>query len=88
MFIDNKAVVFTLQHGRIKDLTMPTIVRSVWLIVASRDIYLEYVHILGAKNTLADTLSRIFECNCNECQLKLTHNHIWWPVHSEYFYPR
>ena len=52
--IDNKAAVFSLQRGKIKNEFMQAIARSVWLIAASYDINLP-----GSINNKADMLSRL-----------------------------
>ena len=83
--IDNKAVVYALQKGRIKDNYMQTVARSIWLIAASNDINLVYSHIAGTENVKADALSRLFERGFtyqtwfSDCK--------WWPVHGAYFFP-
>ena len=83
--IDNKAVVFALQKGRIKDNYMQAVARSIWLIAASNDIKLVYSHIPGTENVKADALSRLFERGFNyqawfqDCK--------WWPIHGAYFFP-
>ena len=44
--IDNKAVIFALSKGRIRDQYMQAIARSVWLVSASQDIVLGCISFL------------------------------------------
>ena len=84
-YIDNKAVVHALNHGKIKYIYMQQVARSIWLLLATYDIKLECTHIPGKDNVKADILSRVFERGLlkgwlfNEC--------VWWPVKGQYFYP-
>ena len=59
--IDNKAAVFSLQRGKIKNEFMQSIARSVWLVAASYDISLSFEHVPGSSNNKADMLSRLFQ---------------------------
>ena len=63
--IDNKAIVFALQKGNIRDNYMQAVARSIWLIAASNDIKLLYSYIPGVNNVKADALSRLFERGFN-----------------------
>ena len=47
--IDNKAVVFRLQKGRLRDDFMQSVTRPIWLLAAARDIKLHFKHISGIK---------------------------------------
>ena len=85
--IDNKAAMYALKHGKIKDAFMQSISRSIWLVAASKDISLHFVHIAGKENMKADILSRVFESGLNQDQMNLFEQHVWWPVHGSSFYP-
>ena len=61
LHIDNKAVVFALRNGRIRDTFMQSVAKSLWLLAAIRDIQLEFSHISGVENIKADILSRLFQ---------------------------
>ena len=83
--IDNKAVVFALNNGRIKDNYMQQVARSIWLLLATHDIKLECTHIPGKDNIKADILSRVYE-------RRLVNHHLfdhctWWPIKGQHFYP-
>ena len=83
--IDNKAVVYAMQNGRIKDTYMQQVARSIWLLLATYDIKLECTHIPGKDNVKADILSRVFESGLINDQL---FDHCtWWPVNGRHFYP-
>ena len=49
-FIDNKAVVFSLKKGRIKDTSMQAVARSICFLAAIYDIKLDFCHIAGIHN--------------------------------------
>ena len=53
---DNKAAIYSLEKGCIKDKFMQAVGRSVWLIAAIFDITLKFVHIAGSINQKADFL--------------------------------
>ena len=83
--IDNKAVVYALNNGRIKDSYMQQVARSIWLLLATHDIKLECTHIPGKDNVKADIFSRVFERG-------LVNDHLfdhctWWPIKGYHFYP-
>ena len=85
--IDNKAVVYALSNGRIKDKYLQSVARSIWLIAAIKDIDIEYVHISGVYNVKADVLSRVFQDVHTVEKLDLFENYTWWPVDGKNFYP-
>ena len=67
---------------------MQEIARSVWLLAASYDITLKFVHIAGQSNHNADLLSRIFESVENFKHAKDQFiNFKWWQVNGTMFYP-
>ena len=83
--IDNKAVVYSLTKGRMRDAYLQSVARSIWLIAASKDIVIEYVHIAGTANVKADVLSRMFQNVSNAQKLQLFENCVWWPVGGKFF---
>ena len=85
--IDNKAAMYALKYAKIKNAFMQSISRSIWLVAASKDINLDFVHIAGKDNTKADILSRVFENGLNEEQMNQFEKYVWWPVHGSRFYP-
>ena len=58
VYCDNGAVVAALNNFRIRDQLILTIVRNIWLELASFNIDLITMHIPGVSNTYADILSR------------------------------
>ena len=83
--VDNKAVVYALQNGRIRDTYMQQVARSIWLLLATYDIKLECSHIPGKDNVKANILSRVFERGLINGQL---FDHCtWWPINGQHFYP-
>ena len=78
---DNEAVVYVLNSGRTRDLTLAAIARNIQLQVATWDINLQVTHIAGKLNQTADLLSR-WSITENS-QVKLTNllpNHQWVTV--------
>ena len=55
---DNKAVVTVLSTGRTRDPFLSACARNVWYCAANHDIDMDYVHIRGHDNKVADLLSR------------------------------
>ena len=64
---------------------MQSVVRSVWLMAASKDISLVYEHVPGTDNCIADVVSSVFEGNLNN--LDRFQQVTCWPVHGLVFYP-
>ena len=55
---DNLAVVQVLNSGGSRDSILSTCARNVWLLSALYNISIQFSHIAGAHNTVADLLSR------------------------------
>ena len=55
---DNKAVVTVLSTGRTRDPFLSACARNVWYCAAKNDIDMDYVHIRGRDNKVADLLSQ------------------------------
>ena len=55
---DNKAVVTVLTSGCTRDPFLSACARNIWYCAAKHDIDMEYVHIKGCDNKVADLLSR------------------------------
>ena len=55
---DNAAVVTVLRSGKTRDPYLGACVRNVWYVTATYDIDLQYTHIRGIGNKVADALSR------------------------------
>ena len=55
---DNEAVVYVLNSGRTKDLTLAAIARNIQLLLATYNIEIVVRHIPGKDNMVADLLSR------------------------------
>ena len=78
---DSDAVVRVLTTGRTKDPYLGACARNVWLEAALLDVDLQYVHVLGKNNRVADLLSR-WQCsieNINELHM-LVKNPMWASV--------
>ena len=58
IYCNNEAVVRVLSTGRTRDDLLGAFACLIWAYTASRDIQLQYSHIAGVRNILADTLSR------------------------------
>ena len=79
--INNKAAVFSLQKGKIKNSFIQAIARSVWLIAAGT---FEHVPV---SNNKADMLSRLFQSVDSFKNVKEFENCVWWRVGGHKFYP-
>ena len=55
---DNQAVVTVLKSGKTRDAFLAASARNIWYLTALYDIDLQFTHIRGASNQLADILSR------------------------------
>ena len=85
---DNAAVVASLNNFRVQDELMLTIVRNIWLELASENIELITVHVPGVSNIYADVLSRwdakskfssdVVNILCHECD--------WVFLNDSFFY--
>jgi hypothetical protein len=58
VWCDNQAAVNILCSGRGSDPVLHTVARNLWLLAASIDCDLQFSHIRGADNKVADLLSR------------------------------
>ena len=47
-----------LKHSKTKDAFLAACARSIWLVAALSDLEMDYVHIRGKENVIADLLSR------------------------------
>ena len=85
--IDNEEAVFSLQRGKIKNIFMQAIARTVSLIAASYDINLTFEHVPGAINNKADMLSRLFQSVDSFKKVQEFKDCVWWPVDGHMVYP-
>ena len=74
---DNQAVVSVLKHSRTKDAFLAACARNIWLLAAWYDLEMDYVHIQGKENVVADLLSRWKNTPNNVLKL---HSHIADPL--------
>ena len=58
IFCDNMAVVQVMNTGRARDRVLAACARNIWLLAATFNIELIFVHISGQSNKVADLLSR------------------------------
>ena len=58
IYSDNMAVIQVLTTGKARDQTLATCARNLWLIAVLNNIKLQFSHIPGKHNNLADLLSR------------------------------
>ena len=87
IFCDNYSVVQVIRSGKTKDRFLALCIRNVWLLTAYSDIELEVKHIPGTRNTIADTLSRIYSPKPvnSEVLQDLVNNYQWDMVPQSYF---
>ena len=55
---DKRAVAAVLKHSKTKDAFLAACARNIWLVAAWYDLEMDYVHIRGKENVIADLLSR------------------------------
>ena len=87
IFCDNYSVVQVIRSGKTKDPFLALCIRNLWLLTAHNDIEIEINHIPGVKNSIADTLSRIYSPKPvnNEILQDLLDNYNWDNVDHAYF---
>ena len=87
IFCDNFSVVQVIRSGKTKDPFLALCIRNVWLLTAHNDIEIQINHIPGVKNTIADTLSRIYSPNPVDDTIlqDLLDNYHWDMVQNSYF---
>ena len=66
---DNEAVVKVLQSGRARDPLLGAFARNIWYVAALADIDIQYVHVMGKANRVADLLSRWTNSWSDQCEL-------------------
>ena len=59
---DNEAVVSVLRTSKTRDSYLAACARNIWYVSATSDIDLQYTHIRGLDNKIADVLSRWQGC--------------------------
>ena len=75
---DNEAVVYVLNSGQTRDLTLAAIARNIQLLLATYNIEIVVTHIPGKNNIVVDLLSRWSTNNHPMHKLnQLVPNHVW-----------
>ena len=77
IWCDNQAVVTVLKSGKTRDACLAISARNIWYVTAIHDIEIQYTHISGARNQVADTLSR---WQGSVAQIEFLHSQISYPV--------
>ena len=77
---DNEAVVSVLKTGRTRDPYLAACGRNIWYESAMSDIELQYTHIRGSENKVADILSR---WQGTREQIQWLHSHVHQPIWLE-----
>ena len=76
---DNMVVVQVVASGKTTDPFLNACIRNIWLLTATFDIDLHIEHVQGAKNIIADRLSRIHsKKRIPPGTLELLHNSYTW----------
>ena len=79
---DNDAVVKVLSGGKARDPFLAACARNAWYLAALGDVHLQYVHVLGKNNRVADLLSRWQNSKNNIRELHtLVQSPQWIPTH-------
>ena len=78
---DNDAVVKVSSGGKARDPFLGACARNAWYLAALADVQLQYTHVLGKNNCVADLLSR---WNNSQANIHLLHslvpNAVWLPT--------
>ena len=74
---DNQAVATVFRSGKTRDTFLAASARNFWYVTAIHDIEVQYSHISGARNQVADTLSR---WQGTAAQIEFIKSHIPHPV--------
>ena len=78
---DNEAVVSVLRSGKTKDPYLGACARNIWYVCALADIDIQYVHVRGLDNRVADPLSRWTGSGKDSLELEMyVQDPIWIPV--------
>ena len=82
---DNEAVVTVLRSGRARDPFLGACARNIWYAGSLADMDIQYVHIRGLDNRVADLLSRWTGCYKDVIELQShVQDPIWVPVSMEF----
>ena len=82
---DNEAVVSVLRSGKTKDPYLGACARNIWYVCALADIDVQYVHIRGLNNRVADLLSRWSGSGKDSIELQMyVKNPVWVPVNMNF----
>ena len=82
---DNEAVVSVLRSGKTKDPYLGACARNIWYVCALADIDVQYVHIRGLDNRVADLLSRWSGSGKDSIELQMyVKNPVWVPVNMNF----
>ena len=78
---DNDAVVKVLSGGKARDPFLGACARNAWYLAALADVQLQYTHVLGKNNCVANLLSRWKNSQANIQVLhSLVPNAVWLPT--------
>ena len=76
------AVIQVLTTGKARDQMLATCAHKIWLIPALNNIQVQFSHIPGKQNILADLLSRWHMVHSATEKLNfLISNYVWIPTH-------
>ena len=82
---DNEAVVSVLRSGKTKDPYLGACARNIWYVCVLADIDVQYVHIRGLDNRVADLLSRWSGSGKDSIELQMyVKNPVWVPVNMNF----
>ena len=66
---------------------MQAVSRTIWLLAATKDVLLHYIHVPVLSNRKADLLSRLFITSLSNVDMVALKECKWWPVCGQWFYP-
>ena len=84
LYCDNQAVVHVLSTGNTRDPVLGACARNIWLLTAMYNVSIDFTHIAGVQNSVADLLSR-WKYNSTSLQklYAFIPNPIWMNTHID-----
>ena len=84
LYCDNQAVVQVLSTGNTRDAVLGACACNIWLLTAMYNVSIDFTHILGVQNSVADLLSRrIYDASSINTLYELIPNPVWINTHID-----
>ena len=84
LYCDNQAVVHVLSTGNTRDAVLGACARNIWLLTAMYNVSIDFTHISGVQNSVADLLSRWrYDTASMDKLYKIIPNPVWMNTHID-----